>query len=44
MTKFVWVNDTERLIEDKDRYGSYHVFLDENDIEWLNELHKQKKG
>ena len=36
----VWVNGGKRIIE-KDRYGMYHIFLDDKDVKWLNKLHKQ---
>ena len=38
MTKTVWINGTERCIE-KDRYKMYHVFLDDEDVKWLNNVH-----
>ncbi len=38
MVKTVWINGKERLIDIKDRYGMYHVFLDEEDVKWLNKL------
>lgn len=38
MSKTVWINGTERLIEDKDRYGTYHLYVDDKDIKWLNSL------
>lgn len=40
MTKTVWVNGTERLIE-KDRYGMYLVYLDDEDVRQLNKQRHQ---
>ena len=38
MAKTVWINGTERLIKNKDKYGTYHLLLDDKDIKWLNSL------
>jgi hypothetical protein len=44
MSKTVWINGTERLIKNKERYGMYNIFLDDKDIKWLNNLKPQSSG
>ena len=41
--KTVWVNGTERLVE-RNMYGVYELFVDYNDLIWLNKIHKKPKA
>jgi len=40
MIKTVWINGTQRGIS-KNLHNVYKVFLDYNDVIWLNKIHKQ---
>ena len=42
MSKTVWINGTERALDNKDRYGMYHAFLDDKDIKWLNSIKNEE--
>lgn len=43
MANIIKINGTERLIRDKDRYGLYHLKLDDKDLEWLKKELKTQK-
>jgi len=42
MIKTVWINNLKRMIK-KTRYGMYQAILDDDDIKWLNKIHKGGK-
>lgn len=39
-SKTVWINGTERLLPEKNRYGVYMIPIDDKDVRWLNKQHK----
>ena len=41
--KSVWINGVKVIVE-RNRYGVYELYLDYNDLIWLNKIHRNHQS